>query len=175
MLGSSFVRPDWPAHMVLTTEPRPRGLLELLSLREAWRLAAAPDVPGLDVRVAPWQPSALDERAWAAEFERIVDAYDRGGDTRVTLAAVRAVRSEPEYAPLESWMTSLVPATPQALAEEPEYRAGRAAVAAWERGLRTIVSLPLREPYSRVAGSVLLVSASVRTDDAAFRAALDAY
>lgn len=164
--------------MVLTVELRPRGLLELLYLRAATGIAAAPDIPALEIFPAPRSLTAttsLGSPEWSAEFARIVDAYDNGGETGVTVALVRETRLDSAYAPVEPWLNSLVPAQQQALAEEPEYRAGRAAVAAWERGLRTIVSLPVREPFTRVAGSVLLVSASVRTDDAAFRAALEAY
>ncbi|MFJ4160804.1 hypothetical protein [Microbacterium testaceum] len=62
------------------------------------------------------------------------------------------------------------------LDEQPERRDLDALVPAWRRGLERIVVLACRDPYARTVGpSALLVTAEVREESRAYRAALASF
>jgi hypothetical protein len=191
----------WPHDMVLRID-EPRELTSLLFVREAWGLPID-DVPALDE--APdvgtsARPAGCDEpevvAGWRVEWARALsmhapeDRTIRAPDDRTArllreldddalvaaIAADRLVASRGiDHPAFEAWHSTLHDEHRAMLAETPERVCLPELVAAWRRGLESIVQLPLAGYFAeRIHASTLVVSRTARHDPDMYRRALAA-
>ena len=180
MHAESNEHSDWPAEMTIRVASNPVSLLELLWVRHMSGLTALPELPMAALPDPEARNDSIElanewERAWSAALTHILSVQE-------TEPLILSNRPDLWEAPSIGGLASTLGVTTTGLeqwngslesAEGAEHRVIPQIHAAWKRGLRVVIELPLRGYYSsRCSAASIVVSTETRAAPHAYASAL---
>jgi len=184
---------SWPHDMVIAVEDDPNGILELLFIRSAWKIAPGAAIPALEPEPDPGAsappptagPDEWGER-WRRAWRRAWDWYSIRDPRQGPTPELLRTRSRPgrplhpasppswqaehgeegiDRDALARWRDGLRPKQRLPLDRQPERVCLPALVEAWRAGLELVIELPYAGHHARrLSPRHLVVSRATRAD-----------